>query len=70
METIEFNDGTLILFSYGTPVAGFIPSLGYVRTTEWFSSTTSKHINKWLKEIDKHATAVPQAVFEDRLAVM
>lgn len=46
---IELNNGTEVFFSYKTPVAAFVPSTGYVRTTEKFSRTTSKHINKWLR---------------------
>jgi len=39
-----------VLFSYEIPVAGFITGDGYFRTKEKFSNTTTKHINKWLKE--------------------
>ena len=45
---ISYNDGTEVFFSYSTPVAGYSPRLGYVRTKEWYSSTTSRHINKYL----------------------
>ena len=40
-------DGKSILFSYKTPVAGW-DDQGAVRTDEFFSVTTSKHINKYL----------------------
>jgi hypothetical protein len=36
------------LFSYSTPVAGYVDGLGYVRTNRFFSATTSRHINRWL----------------------
>tara|TARA_R110000787_G_scaffold60210_1_gene136486 strand:- start:440 stop:700 length:261 start_codon:yes stop_codon:yes gene_type:complete len=39
--------GMSILFSYETPVAGW-DDKGAFRTDEKFSSTTSKHINKYL----------------------
>ena len=45
---LELNNGTVILFSYKTPVAAHIPGYGYVRTKHNWSRTTSKHINKWL----------------------
>ncbi len=45
---ISYNDGTEVLFSYSTPVAGYSTELGYVRTQQWYSSTTSRHINKYL----------------------
>tara|TARA_Y100001937_G_scaffold118690_1_gene173392 strand:+ start:335 stop:586 length:252 start_codon:yes stop_codon:yes gene_type:complete len=38
---------TSILFSYQTPVAGY-DDKGAFRTKDWFSSTTTKHINKYL----------------------
>jgi len=38
---------TTVLFSYRTPVAGW-DSLGAFRTSKHYSSTTSRHINKYL----------------------
>ena len=46
---LELNNGTIVLFSYKTPVAAFIPGQGYIRTNHKWSSTTTKHINKWLR---------------------
>lgn len=46
--TIEKSDGTVILYSYSTPVAAHVPGKGYLRTRRHFSTTTSKHINKWI----------------------
>ena len=40
-------EGKYILFSYQTPVAGWDES-GAFRTEDFFSVTTSKHINKYL----------------------
>lgn len=48
---IELKNGTIILFSYKTPVAAHIPGQGYVRTNQKWSVTTSKHINKWLRGV-------------------
>ncbi len=46
---LTFDDGTEIFFSYETPVAGYSKTLhGYFRTNEWYSSTTTRHINKYL----------------------
>ena len=45
---VIFGEGTVVLFSYQTPVAAMLPSGRYVRTDAWYSSTTSRHINKWL----------------------
>jgi hypothetical protein len=46
MTELEVN-GNSILFSYKTPVAGY-DDQGAFRTSEWFSMTTTKHINQYL----------------------
>ena len=58
MTELHLNDKTIILFSYNTAVAAYIPGKGYIKTDEYFSPTTSKHINKWTPE---NAKEVPQA---------
>ena len=45
---LTFDDGTEVFFSYETPVAGYSNNLGYVKTKSWYSSTTTRHINKYL----------------------
>ena len=61
-----FNNGTTeIFFSYETPVAGYSDKLGYVKTDKWYSSTTTRHINKYLGDL-KH-TVVSQSVIDDLL---
>jgi hypothetical protein len=45
---VNFSDKT-VFFSYKTPVAAFIPGTGYIKTSKKWSTTTSKHINQWLK---------------------
>ena len=57
---VNYNDGTEVFFSYETPVAGFHPDLGYVKTANWYSSTTTRHINKYLGVIE--ANEVPQEI--------
>ena len=46
MNEVEIG-GKSILFSYKTPVAGY-DDLGAFRSEDYFSVTTSKHINKYL----------------------
>lgn len=46
---VSFKDCE-ILVSYETPVAGFTDKLGYFKTSEFHSMTTSKHINQYLPE--------------------
>jgi hypothetical protein len=47
MTEVSLNDGTLILFSYETPVAAEFDYKLYRTKTKW-SATTTRHINKWL----------------------
>ena len=37
-----------IFFSYRTPVAAYVFGRGYVKSDTWYSTTTSRHINKWM----------------------
>ena len=60
---ISYDNGTEVFFSYSTPVAGFSPKLGYVRTESWYSSTTTRHINKYLGCIN--ANEVPQETINE-----
>jgi hypothetical protein len=64
---ITLADGTVVLFSYQTPVAAFIPGRGYFRTEKHHSRTTSKHIGQWLSGTLHAIDERPQAFFE-RLA--
>ena len=57
---VSYNDGTEVFFSYETPVAGFHEALGYVKTANWYSSTTTRHINKYLGVLK--ADVVPQEI--------
>ena len=61
---VEFTNGTQVFFSYKTPVAAYCPSQGYIRTAQFWSSTTSRHINKWLKGVSEVAI-VPQTVLQE-----
>lgn len=48
MNSIVFDDGRIILVSYSTKVAVFIPGEGIKRTATKWSATTTKHINRWI----------------------
>ena len=61
---VEFTNGTQVFFSYKTPVAAYCPSQGYIRTAKFWSVTTSRHINKWLKGITE-VTEVPQEMLTE-----
>lgn len=52
MSEVEIN-GSFVLFSYETPVAGRSISAeneGFFKTATYYSSTTSRHINKYFKK--------------------
>ena len=55
---ITFNNGTSIFFSYETPVAGHTLLDGYFKTDTYYSRTTSKHINQYLKHADSYVKTV------------
>ena len=70
---LTFDDGTEVFFSYATPVAGYSKTLhGYFRTNEWYSSTTTRHINRYLNEYGdvpnpEQIPSVDQSVINDLL---
>ena len=55
---LVLSNGSQILFSYETPVAVSTVD-GLFVTDQHYSSTTTKHINKWCEGITR--TTVPQA---------
>ena len=60
---VAFGDDEYF-FSYQTCVAGFTSGEGYWRTSEKFSQTTSRHINKYLGARKDDATVVDQSDIE------
>jgi len=54
LKTDDFD----ILFSYSTPVAGYDYN-GPFKTDKWYSSTTTRHINKYFNGV------VPRTVSQD-----
>jgi uncharacterized membrane protein len=62
MTVLTLNNGTEVLFSYETPVAGFSMTSDDYRffKTAWnWSKTTTRHINKYLNGQD--ATVLAQS---------
>ena len=63
MTEVETSEAR-ILFSYRTPVAAYIFGEGFVKTDQFWSVTTSRHINKWLKDGNEdlpECKEIPQA---------
>ena len=58
-----------VLFSYQTPVAAAILKADgqhFYKTEQYYSRTTSKHINSWMPADD--AEAMPQEFFDELVA--
>ena len=49
---LSLNNGNSIFFSYETPVAGYHSEDGFFRTETYYSKTTSRHINQYLRDVD------------------
>tara|TARA_B100001964_G_scaffold7932_1_gene8550 strand:- start:445 stop:708 length:264 start_codon:yes stop_codon:yes gene_type:complete len=66
MTVLELDNGTEILFSYSTPVAGNNNLSGFFVTDELYSRTTTKHINRYLSQYDlkKGAAIISQAAID------
>ena len=65
MTQLDLNNGYQVLFSYETPVA-CLSDNGYYRTSTKWSTTTSRHINKWLGGV--LAKEQPQQFFDELVA--
>ena len=61
---LSLNNGTQVFFSYETPVAAYCPVQGYIRTAKKWSTTTSRHINKWLKGITEVTEVSQESLYE------
>lgn len=58
---ITLPDGKVVLFSYQTAVAAFIPGRGAIITETHYSRTTTKHINQAVLRWGCSKTIVPQS---------
>tara|TARA_R100000306_G_C4369747_1_gene139381 strand:- start:830 stop:1081 length:252 start_codon:yes stop_codon:yes gene_type:complete len=45
---VDFDNGSSVMFSYQTPVAGITKEGTRVKTSTYYSRTTNKHISQWL----------------------
>ena len=59
---IEFANDMQIMFSYSTPVAGFIPGHGYFLVDEHYSQTSTRHVNKYLAGCEPSLTLTEAAI--------
>jgi len=66
MTVLELDNGTELLFSYSTPVAGNNNLSGFFVTEDYHSRTTTKHINRYLSQYDlgEGAKKISQATID------
>ena len=64
---IEREGGVIVLYSYQTPVAAFVPGKGGLCSSQKYSVTTSRHVNAALSRWGCSRTDVDQGVI-DQLA--
>jgi len=66
MTVLELDNGTEILFSYSTPVAGNNNLSGFFVTEENYSRTTTRPINRYLSQYDlgEGAKKISQATID------
>lgn len=63
MTEVDLANGDTVLFSYSTPVAARTAG-GLIRTNQFWSVTTSRHINKWCGGKDR-GKLVDQSVLDE-----
>lgn len=61
---IEKPNGVMVLYSYTTPVAAFVPGKGGLVSNHYYSVTTSRHINKALVRWGATRVEVDQGVID------
>jgi hypothetical protein len=69
MTEVDLGNGIKVLFSYKTPVAYKILGpcgMEYFATEEYYSRTTSKHINAWMPKEDRNI--VPQSHIDNLIS--
>lgn len=65
---IVLANGTILFVSYSTCVGCFIPGKGCFKTTQFWSNTTSRHLNKWC--VAQTSTPAGQMVQSDLDALL
>lgn len=64
---LTLKNGVQVFLSYETPVAARLLNFDYVRTSQKWSRTTSKHITQWLEGVN--ARTVEQSYLDELLEV-
>ena len=63
-----FSTGAKVFFSHGKPVAGYVPSVGYIKASPepGFFSKVNGHVKKWLN--GEEAREVKEENFENLIS--
>ena len=57
------NHGDEVLYSYETPVAGYSRALAvHYKTDAWYSTSTTRHVNKYLAGVEHVVTFSPEDI--------
>ena len=65
---VERDGGVMILYSYETPVAAFVPGRGALCTSRGYSPTTSRHVNAAVARWGATRTDVDQGIIDQYAA--
>jgi hypothetical protein len=62
---VELSNGTIVLYSYATPVAAFVPGRGGLVSSTKYSANTSRHVSKAIARWGCEKTVVDQSEIDD-----
>ncbi len=62
---IELYGGRVVLYSYSTAVAAFVPGRGGLVSSTKYSATTSRHVSKAIARWGCEKTVVDQSEIDD-----
>jgi len=62
---VELSNGTIVLYSYATPVAAFVHGRGGLCSSKKYSATTSRHVSKAIERWGCSKTIVDQVEIDD-----
>ena len=65
MTVVSAKDGNEFLFSYSTPVAGFVSGVGWFQTSQRYSRTTSAHIGRYARAVGLHSDSSKRSRFTE-----
>ena len=56
------NHGDEVLYSFETPVAGYLKNGGYFKTSKNYGVAAARHINSYLKHVIKVIELTPEEI--------